>query len=77
MKALIVNRIADFTLTMGIVLMFFIFKTLDFQIIFAIAPFFIFKTFVIYDVAYNILDVICLLLFFGAMGKSAQIGLHT
>jgi proton-translocating NADH-quinone oxidoreductase chain L len=76
-KALIVNRIADFALTLGIVTIFFIFHTLDFQVIFPLAPFFIdFKIKILnYDI--SALTLICSLLFIGAMGKSAQIGLHT
>ena len=76
-KALIVNRIADFALTVGIVTIFFIFQTLDFQVIFPLAPFFV--AFEIKIISYNIsaLTLICSLLFIGAMGKSAQIGLHT
>jgi NADH-quinone oxidoreductase subunit L len=64
-------------LTIGIIFIFFIFKTLDYQIVFLLAPFFIFKTIIIFGNSFNVLDVMCLLLFLGAMGKSAQIGLHT
>lgn len=77
MKALIVNRVADFSLTLGIIAVYFIFKTLDFQVIFTLIPYFYDKTVFFFGQSFNILDVICVLLFVGAMGKSAQIGLHT
>ena len=71
------NRIADFALTMGIVAIFCGFKTLDFHIVFPLAPFFVNSAFVFLNVDLPVLTVICSLLFIGAMGKSAQIGLHT
>jgi len=76
-KALVVNRIADFALTIGMVSIFFVFKSLDFHVVFPLAPFFVNSTlgFLSYDLP--VLTVICSLLFIGAMGKSAQIGLHT
>lgn len=77
MKALIVNRVADFFLTLGIVFIYFVFKTFDFQQVFMLAPFFKTKSILIVGFPVNVLDCICGLLFLGAMGKSAQIGLHT
>jgi len=58
-------------------LFFFVFKSLDFHVVFPLAPFFVNSTlgFLSYDLP--VLTVICSLLFIGAMGKSAQIGLHT
>jgi proton-translocating NADH-quinone oxidoreductase chain L len=76
-KALIVNRVADFALTLGLVAIFCSFKTLDFHIVFPLAPFFVNSTFVFLNYNLPVLTVICSLLFIGAMGKSAQIGLHT
>jgi NADH-ubiquinone oxidoreductase chain 5 len=76
-KALVVNRIADFALTIGIVAIFFVFKSLDFHMVFPLAPFFVNSTFVFLGYDFPVLTVICSLLFIGAMGKSAQIGLHT
>jgi NADH-quinone oxidoreductase subunit L len=76
-KALIVNRVADFALTMGIVSIFFVFKSLDFHVVFTVAPFFVNSTFVFLGYDLSVLTIICSLLFIGAMGKSAQIGLHT
>lgn len=62
---MIVNRVADLALTIGIIAAFFIFQTVEFGPIFGLAPF------------VTNLSPVTLLLFIGAMGKSAQIGLHT
>ena len=76
-KALVVNRVADFTLTIGMVAIYFVFQSLDFHVVFPLAPFFVNSTFVFCNYDLPVLTVICSLLFLGAMGKSAQIGLHT
>jgi NADH-ubiquinone oxidoreductase chain 5 len=76
-KALIVNRIADLALTIGMVSIFFIFKSLDFHVIFSLAPFLTNVDFYFFTYQVTALTFICFLLFVGAMGKSAQIGLHT
>jgi len=54
-----------------------IFQTVDFSTIFGLAPAFIDKNINFLGFNINILTLICILLFIGAMGKSAQIGLHT
>jgi len=77
MKALIINRISDFGLTIGIVCVYFVFKSLNFGTVFAMAPFFQDKTLFFAGFELDILSTIAALLFFGACGKSAQIGLHT
>ena len=76
-KAFLVNRVGDFGLAMGIFATFLIFKTVQLDELFA-------QVEVNKDVMmsflgqeYHALTVICLLLFMGAMGKSAQLGLHT
>lgn len=71
------NRITDFGLTIGIIAIYFIFKTVDFAPVFGLAPFFYGKSFLFLGFKLDILTVIAGLLFFGACGKSAQIGLHT
>jgi NADH-quinone oxidoreductase subunit L len=76
-KAFIVNRIGDFGFALGIFGVFFIFHTLDFDNVFAAAPAMAGKTFLFAGYHVDILTTLCLLLFVGAMGKSAQIGLHT
>jgi len=72
-----VNRVADLALTIGMVAIYFVFRSLDFHVVFPLAPFFANSTFVFCNYELPALSVICSLLFIGAMGKSAQIGLHT
>ena len=76
-KAFIVNRVGDFGFALGIFGIFFVFKTLDFDVVFGSAPAMAAKTFLFAGYHLDILTTLCLLLFIGAMGKSAQLGLHT
>ncbi|HEY2034144.1 MAG TPA: NADH-quinone oxidoreductase subunit L [Rhizomicrobium sp.] len=77
MKAFIVNRVGDFGFALGIFGVFFIFHTLDFDTVFRAAPAMVGHTFHFGSWDVDVLTTLCLLLFVGAMGKSAQIGLHT
>ena len=77
MKAFVVNRVGDFGFMLGIFGVFFIFGTLDFDSVFRAAPHFVGKTFHFGSWDVGILTTLCLLLFVGAMGKSAQFLLHT
>src|SRR6202142_126849 len=76
-KAFIVNRVGDFGFALGIFGVYAVFKTLDFDAVFAAAPALAGKTFIFAGHSVDILTTLCLLLFIGAMGKSAQLGLHT
>jgi NADH-quinone oxidoreductase subunit L len=76
-KAFVVNRVGDFGFALGIFAVWFVFKTLDFDTVFKMAPALVGKQFVFAGHSVDILTTICLLLFVGAMGKSAQLGLHT
>ncbi len=76
-KAFIVNRVGDFGFMLGILGVWFIFRTLDFDAVFAAAPAMAGKTFLFGSWHVDILTTLCLLLFVGAMGKSAQFLLHT
>ena len=76
-KAFIVNRVGDFGFALGIFGIYAVFKTLDFDAVFAAAPAMAGKSFIFAGHSVDILTTLCLLLFVGAMGKSAQIGLHT
>jgi len=76
-KAFVVNRVGDFGFMLGIFGVFFVFGTLDFDTVFAAAPDVAGRTFNFLSMELDILTTVCLLLFIGAMGKSAQIGLHT
>jgi NADH-quinone oxidoreductase subunit L len=77
MKAFIVNRVGDFGFALGIFGIWAVFGTLDFDAVFAAAPHFVGKSFLFAGHNVDILTTLCLLLFIGAMGKSAQLGLHT
>src|SRR5262249_14705076 len=76
-KAFIVNRVGDFGFALGIFGLFAVTRSIRLDAIFAAAPGLVGKSmeFVGYHVA--ILPCLCLLLFMGAMGKSAQFLLHT
>ena len=77
MKAFVVNRIGDFGLLLGIFTTFAVFGTVTFDAIFMMAPDKIAETFNFFGFEIHALTLICLLLFVGAVGKSAQLGLHT
>ena len=76
-KAFIVNRVGDFGFALGIFLIFYLFGTVNYNEVFLLIP----KTLdqEIYFLGINLksIDLICILLFMGAMGKSAQFLLHT
>jgi len=76
-KAFVVNRVGDFGFALGIFGIFATFNTINLDAIFAAAPSAAGKTihFVGYDI--DTLTLLALLLFMGAMGKSAQFLLHT
>ena len=76
-KAFVVNRVGDFGFMLGILGVFFVFGTLDFDAVFKAVPDVAGQSFEFLGMDVDILTTICLLLFIGAMGKSAQIGLHT
>ena len=77
-KAMVVNRISDLFFTVGILATFFTFQTIEFNAVFALAHFFTDNsTILLGEFAVSPLTLITFLLFLGAMGKSAQIGLHT
>ncbi len=76
-KAFIVNRVGDFGFMLGIVGIFFVFDAVEFEAIFAATPGKAELTWHFLGMELNALTTICILLFIGAMGKSAQLGLHT
>ncbi len=76
-KAFIVNRVGDFGFALGVFGVYYVFGTLDFERVFAAAPMFAGKSFIFAGHSADILTTLCILLFIGAMGKSAQLGLHT
>jgi proton-translocating NADH-quinone oxidoreductase chain L len=76
-KALLVNRVGDFGLALGVMSIFAVFKTVDFITVFASAGHLSNATFIFFNTEFHACTIICLLLFVGAVGKSAQLGLHT
>jgi NADH:ubiquinone oxidoreductase subunit 5 (subunit L)/multisubunit Na+/H+ antiporter MnhA subunit len=73
---MLVNRIGDLGLALGIAAVFLTFKTVDYSTVFALIPCAVDATFSFLSFEVNRITVIALLLFWGALGKSAQIGLH-
>ena len=75
-KAFIVNRIGDFGLAIGIFLIFFFFGTINFDEVFTITRQYSEEKVFFLGFNLNLITLICLFLFIGAMGKSAQFLLH-
>ncbi len=76
-KAFVVNRVGDFGFALGIFLIFYLFGTVNYSEVFELIPTIVDKNLKFLGIEINAIDLICLLLFVGAMGKSAQILLHT
>ena len=76
-KAFVVNRVGDFGFALGIFGCFYMFQSIELDTIFAAAPAAVGKTMHFLSWEFDALTVLCLLLFMGAMGKSAQFLLHT
>jgi NADH-quinone oxidoreductase subunit L len=76
-KAFVVNRVGDFGFSLGIFSVFYLTGAIDFDTVFAQAPGLVGKSFHFLSWDFDALTVACLLLFMGAMGKSAQFLLHT
>jgi NADH-quinone oxidoreductase subunit L len=76
-KAFVVNRIGDFGFALGIFAVFVIFGSLDFDTVFGKAPGSTHEVMNFLGWQVPALTLACILLFVGAMGKSAQLGLHT
>ncbi len=76
-KAFVVNRVGDFGFALGIFLIFYLFGTVNYSEVFEQILSIIDKELVFLGIEVNAINLICILLFVGAMGKSAQILLHT
>ena len=76
-KAFIVNRVGDFGFALGIFLIFYVFGTVNYDEVFLQIPQSINKEISFLGMDLKVVDLICILLFIGAMGKSAQFLLHT
>ncbi|HMQ11914.1 MAG TPA: NADH-quinone oxidoreductase subunit L [Candidatus Competibacter phosphatis] len=77
LKAFLVNRVGDFGFMLGIAAVLMAFNSIDYADVFAAAPLMADMTVqVIPGVDWSLMTLICILLFIGAMGKSAQVPLH-
>lgn len=76
-KAFVMNRIGDFGLALGIFAVFLVFGTLNYDEVFAQVATESAVNVEFLGYQFHAISLICLLLFIGAMGKSAQLGLHT
>ena len=76
-KAFVVNRVGDFGFALGIFLIFYSFGTVNYNEVFDQVNLIVDKKVLFLGLDIQIVDLICILLFIGAMGKSAQIFLHT
>ena len=77
MKAFLVNRVGDLGLALGIFSTFMLFGSVEFSTVFTNASEMSEEMFSFLGYEFHALTLICILFFIGAMGKSAQLGLHT
>ncbi len=76
-KAMILNRIGDFGLVVGILIVFVEYQAVDYATVFAVTPTLTGKIYHFLGFDFDLISIICFFLFIGAVGKSAQLGLHT
>jgi len=74
---MVVNRISDLFFTVGILIIFYTFQSVEFNTVFGLTPYVVSSTVLFAGYSISPVTLITILLFLGAMGKSAQIGLHT
>lgn len=77
MKALVINRIGDIGLGLSILLIFYLFNSVDYGVIFTLISLFTNHYLIFINFKIHTLTLIGFFLFIGAIGKSAQLGLHT
>ena len=76
-KAFLVNRVGDLGFILGLIFVYAYFDTIMFERIFELAPSMMDVSIFVFDNKLNVIELSCFLLFIGAMGKSAQLFLHT
>ena len=76
-KAMLVNRVGDFFILFALFSIYIVFNSLDYDIVFTLVPLVLTYKIIFSIFELPVLDLICIFLFLGAMGKSAQLGLHT
>lgn len=75
-KAMLLNKISDLILIIGIIFIFYNIKTIEYYNIFSIIHIINNSKIIFFNYIFYIIDIICLLIFIGAIGKSAQIFFH-
>lgn len=75
-KAFVTNRVGDFGLMIAIALIYLTFDSVEYSQVFFAAKTVKLNSYNFFGYSLNVIDITCILLFIGAMGKSAQIGLH-
>lgn len=76
LKAIILNRVGDSTFLAAISFLFYLFKSLNFGVIFSLIPFFCDQKFLFLCFSFSYIEIIAFFFFLAAVGKSAQLGLH-
>ena len=76
LKAMIVNRFGDLGIVLAVCLIFVCFKSIDYFVVLSLIPSITIEKFTILSKEFYCLDIISLLLFWGSLSKSAQLGLH-
>jgi len=76
-KAMLVNRVGDFFILCALFGILYLCGSLEYDVVFSTAPYMADLVFKELGYSFPVLDMICIALFLGAMGKSAQLGLHT
>jgi NADH-quinone oxidoreductase subunit L len=77
LKSMILNRIGDFGLLLGVVMIYYFFGSTEYSIVFALSHYMNSMMFNFLNFHVSVISFIAILLFLGAMGKSAQFGLHS
>lgn len=72
-----VNKIGDIALLLALAGSFFIFQSIDFSVIFTLTPYVLEEHLFLANFQIKLITIIAFLMFLGAVGKSAQLGLHT
>jgi len=74
---MLINRVGDFALLLAIFTIYFNFNSLNYDTVFTLVPFNLENQIIVGGFHLPVIDTICVFLFLGAMGKSAQLGFHT
>ena len=76
-QALLVNKVGDIAVLLAIATSFFLYQSIDFSIMFSVTPYMLSDSLIFFVHEVNVLTIISFFMFLGAIGKSAQLGLHT